>query len=654
MDINKMSISDLVTYLNRFRESYYNGSPEISDEQFDFVERRLRELDPINDYFNQVGRSTLTRDIPIEHKIPMLSMQKVQNVSDGEKWYKDVYNRRYLINISENPILWVDPKLDGVSGKVVYGADGEFVYAATRGDGTVGAKITYGDRMNSIPKKFLPNTELRGEFIIPKKHQKHFDGPLRNNCSGILKRKDYSEELDYIQFVIYNFYSYDKESSIEFNNRGELLKTVENELLSLGYKYNKDYFIVRPFKTSNIGEVYGKYITSLRDSWAWETDGIVLTIDGPRSNYDLVDSDYKISSFNRYNMAIKPPALFAESIVTDIIAYTNRTKVSFVAVIEPVQLMDIVCTRATLDNYSLMTENKIGIGSKVLIKRSNDVIPKIVEVYNPKGSKTVYPDFSKCPSCGHKLVRINRDLACTNEYGCLGILTSKLLNMFKSTKTKNIGPALAENIAIEMLFRKETTWYDFLSTCLDDGYGDAIGLLKDSKSRSNFDESIRFMLYNMTELQFLDGIGIPSIGSTQFLNNDIKTIDEFLNYYEKLKSSDRIALSAIDSVIYKWCSDDKHLQDIKQCNVLMRDIFIVGEIVNGDKLTYCISGEIKPYPSKKDIVQLLGLNNNLIYSETLTSKTNYLITDSYDTSKAVKAKKYNIPIVSVDYLMKLC
>ena len=67
-------IKKLVDKLNRWREMYYNeGETEVSDEEFDFEERRLKEMDPNNEYFIQVGRKlkSNTRDIKIEHEVPM-------------------------------------------------------------------------------------------------------------------------------------------------------------------------------------------------------------------------------------------------------------------------------------------------------------------------------------------------------------------------------------------------------------------------------------------------------------------------------------------------------------------------------------------------------------------------------------------------------
>ena len=59
MDLNDISVIDLKNYLLKCKEDYYNGTPTISDEQFDYYERKLKQMDPTNEYFNKIGAKTL-------------------------------------------------------------------------------------------------------------------------------------------------------------------------------------------------------------------------------------------------------------------------------------------------------------------------------------------------------------------------------------------------------------------------------------------------------------------------------------------------------------------------------------------------------------------------------------------------------------------
>ena len=646
MDLNNISIAELKDYLLKCKEDYYNGTPTISDEQFDYYERKLKQMDPTNDYFNKIGAKTLTGEIKITHKIPMLSMQKEQTFEKVDDWFGNILNKFPNLNFNgQQPYLVVDPKLDGISGNIVFDKDGNLKYAATRGDGYEGSIIPFADKLKCVPKHFLGNCELRGEFIIKKIHRDKFKGPLRNNVSGLLKRLEYSPQCDLIDFVVYNCNPYDQD--FEWLDRVDLMTTIKNYILD--YASSTDY--VEPFITTNIQETYDEYVHNLRDFWDWETDGIIFTIGGPESNYKMIDSAYKITSCHRYNMALKPPALCAESKVIDIQGYTNRIKVSFVATIEPVQLMDIVCTHATLDNYSLMKEKKIGIGSTVLVKRANDVIPKITESFNKPEDNVKFIEFTHCPSCGTKLIRVYRDLACPNEYGCEGIVASKIIKMLKSIGVKSIGPAVAKKIAhILVEVDKDSSWTHFFDRLKTDRFINELWT-PGSKSAENYSKAIDFIFNNITEMQLLDGFNIPYTGAKELINHGIKSISDLLKYYEKIKNSKNVNLSSFDSIIFNWLNDCKHLQDIVHTNEILANYFVHDSSDSG-KQTYCISGEIPGFKHKSDLIKLLKEKRpDLVFVDSVTTETNYLISVETSTSKVLKAKRYNIPIVKIDELI---
>ena len=59
-------IEKLVNKLNEYRYKYYNNSSEINDEEFDYYENKLRQLDPTNPYFKQVGAKLEKDDEEVE------------------------------------------------------------------------------------------------------------------------------------------------------------------------------------------------------------------------------------------------------------------------------------------------------------------------------------------------------------------------------------------------------------------------------------------------------------------------------------------------------------------------------------------------------------------------------------------------------------
>lgn len=634
-------VKDLVKKLNLYREKYYNGESDIPDEEFDFYERRLKTLDPNNPYFDKVGSKVTKDSEEVEHRIPMLSMQKVQTAEDAEKWYNNLRLQS----------VWIDPKLDGISGKIVYDNNGNYEFASTRGDGLVGAKVQFGEEIDGVPKKYLPNSELRGEFVVFKKYKNKFNGPLRNVCSGILKRKEYTPEVNYVSFVIYDTHTYDK--PFKFINRGDKIKKISQILDEIDQKY----YIVPVEKTSNVKEIYNKYISLYRDKWPYETDGIIMTIDGDEETYNNLNSRYKISTFNRFNMALKPPAEFAESEIIDIIPYVNRRKVSFVAVIKPITLLDTNVSRATLDNYQNIKKKNIGIGTTVLVKRANDVIPKIFDCYNKPGVNIKYIDISHCPCCGKKLVPIYQDVMCDNEFGCPAVFNSKLENLVKILDGKNIGEAVIKGIT-DMIVKenKNLYMYKFFEYFRPKNntyeYEPKINMFYDNDPNGGgkrpviFKRALENMFDNLTETKVIASMNIPYIGENSLLDHDIRTYKHFIEYCENLKKKS-VLEEVFDITLMKWYSDNEKRMDLEKSIELCKDYFKDVEDPSENTITYCISGEVPGFESKdKFIKTVFNTNISFKYDKDVKTTTNYLVTNERSTSKVLKAKKWNIPIVT--------
>lgn len=649
------NINKLVEKLMKYKEAYYNGNPLIPDEEFDFEERKLKKLDPNNEYFRKVGFNVGSRDIKIEHEVPMLSMQKVQTADDADKWIQEIYNVPGLVFPTLKYGVWIDPKIDGISGKIVYDSNGNFKYASTRGNGKIGAIIPFGDKIKTVPKKFIPNSELRGEFFISKRNKKHFDGPLRNCCAGLLKRKEFTEESEYIEFIIYDVHTYSKSNEIIFSDRLDKLNKIEQILQDNDIS---DYRIVPVEKTDDIYEVYDRYNKKLRKLWDFETDGLVMTVDGGQDNYNLINSKYIITSFNRFNMALKPPAECAESVIIGIDTFVNRQRLSFVARLKPIYLNGVLVQAATLDNYIRLRENKIGIGSRVLVKRSNDVIPKIIESYNDEGSNVKIFSISKCPCCGKPLTLFNRDLICTNEYGCRDIYESKLNFMVSKLEIKNIGPAIIKSFVDIMIRNKERFVYsDFFRDILDSSlrykyFYEATG--NSDKLAKLVSDSIETTLKNgITELQIMSYFNIHSIGEKQLLAHKIYTFKDMINYCKTHEKS--VIQSAFDAILIEWCKDKTHIDDLLETIELLKP-WIKKEEVDPNSKYYCISGEVHSnlFNGKKELIKyIIDLNPKYKYTDNVKQGLNMLISEEDETVKVMKAKRYHIPVYSPEEAIKI-
>lgn len=648
------NVSKLVNKLMKYREEYYNGTPSISDEEFDFEERKLKKLDPNNEYFRKVGFSVGSRDIKVEHEVPMLSMQKVQTAEDADKWIQEIYNVPGLTFSSIKYGIWVEPKIDGVSGKVVYDTNGNFKYASTRGDGQTGAIIPFANKISSVPKKFIPNSELRGEFFISKRNKSCFEGPLRNSCSGLLKRKDFSDESVFIEFIIYDVHTYSKSNELVFTDRQDKIEKIKQ---ILDDNDNNNYRLVPVMKSDNIYNTYEIYNKELRDKWDFETDGLVMTVDGGQDNYNLINSKYIITSFNRFNMALKPPAEFAESEIIDIKTYVNRQRLSFVAKIRPVYLNGVCVSAATLDNYTNIINNKIGIGSRVLVKRSNDVIPKIVESYNDEGVKIKLFNITNCPCCGKPLFKFNKDLVCTNEYGCRDIYESKISFMINKLEIKNIGPAVIHKF-IDLMIKNDRKFLysEFFSIILDpqlryEYFYESTG--NSDKLTKNLCESVEMALNKgISELQIIGSFNIHAVGEKQLIKNKIYNLKDLIHYNEKQKNS--VLQSAVDAILIQWMSDDVHIMDLENTIRLLKPWLKDCNINSSDSLFYCISGEPgERFKTKRDLIDYISSVNPVYkFTDTVNKDLNFLISEQDNTVKVMKARRYDIPVYNTEEALK--
>ncbi len=195
-------IEDIVEQLIEARKAYYESdTPLMTDADFDVLEDDLRRLDPENEYFATVGiAESEGSTAKIRHEVPMLSMGKAKTLDEVEKWLR-------RLALSPDAALTVQPKVDGLSASLRY-ERGHLVYAATRGDGETGQDISHVvPYIGDIPKavSFTEETvEIRGELHLPRDTPFDTGGkPLRNNCVGLINRKEERDDLKYVRFLAY-------------------------------------------------------------------------------------------------------------------------------------------------------------------------------------------------------------------------------------------------------------------------------------------------------------------------------------------------------------------------------------------------------------------------------------------------------------------
>ncbi len=192
---------------------HQNDAPTISDAQYDGLRQRLDALETLypvlaedNLFSQKIGATPSEKFAKVRHTVAMLSLG---NVFDEEEVADfDGRVRRFLGMKDGTPLAFTaEPKIDGLSCAIRY-ENGEFVQAATRGDGFEGEDVTANVRtIKAIPHKLhgtgLPDVlEVRGEIYMDRGEfaalnrrqadagEKTFANP-RNAAAGSLRQLEF-------------------------------------------------------------------------------------------------------------------------------------------------------------------------------------------------------------------------------------------------------------------------------------------------------------------------------------------------------------------------------------------------------------------------------------------------------------------------------
>lgn len=151
----------MIDFIEYAAEQYYNGTPIISDAEFDALAAKYS--------YNVVGHQ-VTDGIP--HLYKMYSLQKYFDLADAPALDGYVCT----------------PKLDGAAVSLVY-VNGHLALALTRGDGNIGRDIT--DKMRLLVTTEFPiegTVQITGEVVCPSRVPN-----ARNVAAGSLNLKDIHE-----------------------------------------------------------------------------------------------------------------------------------------------------------------------------------------------------------------------------------------------------------------------------------------------------------------------------------------------------------------------------------------------------------------------------------------------------------------------------
>lgn len=425
-------IEKLRAEINRHDYLYYVlAQPEISDQQYDMLMKRLEELEKKYPQFISPDSPTQrvsgepTKIFPVvRHRKPMLSLANTYNEEEIRDFDRRV---KSLLAPNESYEYVCELKIDGLAVSLIY-ENGIFQRAATRGDGEQGDDVSKNVKtIRSLPlrlhtsKDFVKNIEVRGEVylhredLIQLNKERVENGELpfanpRNAAAGSLKLQD-PRLVAQRPLKMFCYW-------IEPLSENHPIKTHYDGLhilRELRFPVNPHYRLCK-----NISEVIQFW-----DEWQKKREEIPYDIDGIVVKVNLLQQQLRLGSTAkspRWAIAFKFQTEQTETQLKDIVWQVGRTGVvTPVAILEPVQLLGTTVSRATLHNAEELQRLDVRIGDYVVLEKGGDVIPKVVKVVLEKRKSHLKPYIppTTCPVCRSPLIRETGEVAlrCTNV-GC--------------------------------------------------------------------------------------------------------------------------------------------------------------------------------------------------------------------------------------------
>jgi len=654
-------IKELRTELNEYNYQYYVlDASSVDDAMYDKKMQALIALEQDNPQFfdanspsQRVGGFVSDKFAKVTHRYPMLSLANSFNEADLLNF------DRKIKEVAPKATYVCELKIDGLAMSLYYEA-GQFVQAATRGDGVSGEDVTENVRTIKAIPLTLPKPytlEVRGEVYMSKQSFQHLNEqraqrsePLfanpRNAAAGSVRQLDSKVAAERkLSMFIYGTNMAGYETLTEDGLHSEMLKTLEHL-----------HFPINPASKTcaTIDEVmdYVKYWTGHRSELDYDIDGIVIKVDQTKE-YEAIGYTAKAP---KWAIAYKFPAEEVETIVEDIVFTVGRTgQITPNAVFAPTVVAGSTIQRATLHNEDNVIKKDIRIGDTVVIRKAGDVIPELTRVVLDKRPPGTQPFvmITHCPSCGHPLYRDVDEAAhfCVNldcDARIIGALTH-----YASRNALNIdglGEKVVQVLYEHKLIRSFTDLYHLR-------YDDLVALDRfGPKSATNLLEAIEASKSQSAD-KLLFGLGIRHVGekTAKILLERFQTIGALSDATkDELLSIHTIGERIADSVVF-WFSDTTTQTVLRELVSSGVNMAYAGQTVRTHPLLtgkrVVITGKMSQM-DRNEMTRLLEQYGANVTSS-VTSKTDLLVYGEASGSKLTKAEALGVPMVTEVELLAL-
>ena len=647
---------------DQIREHDYNyyvlNQSLISDAQYDELLQTVRGIE--DDYPELITNDSPTQRVggeatdqfeQVTHSIPMLSLSNTFDYTGLEEWQKRASN----IIDSTDLIFSAELKIDGLAISLIY-ENGTFVRGSTRGNGLIGEDVTHNLKtIRSIPLSLnqdLPgHLEVRGEVYMPlnafnaiNQQRSEQDEPLlanpRNAASGSIRQLDpritASRKLD---IWIYSLTEY---SNTTFTGHHQGLEWLKE----LGFKTNPTTSIC-----TSLQEVqqYYEYWMNHRSELGYDIDGIVIKVD----SIELQNTLGFVGREPRWAIAYKFPAEQTNTKLISIGLNVGRTgSINPFAILEPVNIGGVTVTNASLHNEEDINRKDIRVGDIVIIERAGDVIPHIIgPVTETRTGKEVpfrMPEL--CPQCEFPIIKEDSTHRCSNS-SCPAVFLESIRHFVSKNALdiEGLGEKWCASLISNNMIQKLSDIYKLniseLSTL------DRMGEVLASKLVPNIEDSKSRPLDRV-----IFGLGILHVGS------EIATLlAQTYGSLQNLSEASLDHLLAIDGIGPKIAQSIKYYFTVESNKSLIYELEKLGLNMNSEVksissnvftgLTFVITGTLHNL-TRKDTEELIKTNGGKV-TNSVTSKTSYLITGDSPGSKLTKAQEIGTTVLTESEFLAL-
>ena len=632
----------------RYRYHVLNDET-VTDEVYESLTRELKaieekypELVTSDSPTQRIAGQPLPKFKKVTHAIRQWSLNDAFSEEEIKAW-----DARCKKALGKNPKYNCELKIDGLHIILTY-EKGFLTVAATRGNGLVGEDVTLNVRtIDSIPLKLRKPVDVivEGEIWLSKKELEkinarqrkenlpEFANP-RNAAAGAIRQLDpkisASRKLDsYIYDLSQSSFPLPKTQSQELET-----------LRDLGFKVNRHSHVAESIEgVIKFWQKWEKEKTS-EDYWI---DGVVVKVNQINDQERLGFT----GKAPRWALAIKFEPEKATTIVEDIIVQVGRTgRLTPVAVMRPVQVAGSTVTRASLHNEDYINKFDVRIGDTIVLHKAGDVIPEVVEVLpklrTGKEKKFYFP--KNCPVCGSRVERVpgEADYRCISR-GCTVQQVRRLIHFAGKSgfDIVGLGSKIVEKFFELGLIREPADIWRLKKEQIEnlEGFGE--------KSAENLINSIA----EKKEIdlpRFLSALGIPNVGweTAHELAAVFQALPKIMSAsVEDLEKIPNIGPTVAQSV-YDFFHDKKMVKEIFELEKVGVDIKGLKSEKKSGKLSgksVVLTGSLTSI-SRDEARDKIGAAGGK-WSDSVSSKTDYLVVGDEPGSKLEKARNLGVEIL---------